>query len=715
MLNTTLLIKISKNINNDTQDIAKLLSNKIMTGMRYCSIKIDNEKDNIYFVCNDEDDVYIELLCKDKFLWFVNIYNHKEEDKDILIDTIMPDNTFESVIVVFDSISNKLLVDNYPILNQIENKLRSQFCFSILDSNDLEIFEIIDNLKVKDELRFDNFNIPQNLNTKLQRTELIELISYMNEHKLGGDEFKKYYDCFIASKIKREYSEFENMLRKDIFKGTISEIKNVSNIKNLRNAICHNNIVNINKFKDSITFINTIDEVITNKYILNLKKIFGEGISTNKHFALMFSDNADEFSLHNFILKFNQILNICGYIYDNSLECETFEEGNKKYYRLKQVNDDTIEINLSYISVTGNKDSFGVYVVCISFEDILEQNIIAELRDKLLNKIESSDITILNDYISTEYCNELYEKINYIENIVRAYISIFYFFKGLDLNKIGIDNGSNTNELSGNNNNKLYTCDFIYLSNILENPPESRKIVDLINQLRVNLKDGKYDIIENRLKNISDTNVDVGDIIELWTDLYKYRTIVAHSEYISKKEFGDITEIISNTLKIVEDVFFSELYNIFEFENKYSNDYKKELLEKDIGIGMDFKTGICTLKVKENNYKFEGIGMSRFQRLLRKIFDGNNIGDHSFILTIEAFKDWIDDTNLKFSDLISNNNYTTLINDEIVNLGYTKYVNHRIITTKEDILEEKIGKLLKSIETKIRKDEDEFSVTEDEV
>lgn len=712
MLNTTLLVKLSVNIDNILNQ-AKLVANKIITGMRYFNSKIIKENQAIYLITDEAEKVYIELIYKEETMWLVNIYSHNEEDKDILIDTIARDSTFEKVIIIFDSVSNKILNDNYPLLNQLENKLRSEFCCAIMNKGDLDIFSAIQKLNVKEEFRFDSYGIPKNLNTKLQRLGLIDLISYMNEHKIGGEEFKKYSDCFSYCKNMGEFEEFEKILNIDIFKDINKNLKSKDDIKYIRNVICHNNIIDVNVFKNKLEEVKKIYDYLETSYNSNLENIFKDSVGQNKHITMLLSNDNNVLDEHQFKLKFSQVLNVCGFIFENSINHVKVEmiDGVNVGYLLSQSNENGITIKLRYKKDCINK---GIYILCIIFDDNVKQDEIAEIRDNLVVKLENNDIIIMNDYVSTQYCNQLYSKINYIENIVRSYIAVFYFFKKLDLNKIGIEQAKSGNVDSTNKNNLLYNCDFIDLRNILENPPESRKVADLINQLRSNLKVRDFQTIEDQLKNISDTNADVGDILKHWEDLYKYRTIVAHNEYISKKEFDQISRILDESLEIVEKIYFNEIGNVFELENKYVSEFKEEFIDSKFQLRIYHRSKTITLKLEGNTYDFQGLGITRLQRLVKGIVENNNEILFSYILTIESISRFITNNIDKIRELLDNESYPQLVNDMIVKLGFTKYANYRVVSSKEDILEEKIGELLKSIENKIRDIEDEVCATNED-
>ena len=222
MYNTIILIKLC----DDIDDEKKLVENKLTSAMRYYNTEMTVEKEGVYYIKVNQD-ISIELYSVERAKWLVNICGHSDRDKCLLINTLANDRaTFEDVTIIFDAISNNILKEFYPLINELENAIRSEFCYKIIDKCKVDIFEVVDKLNVNDEYRFEYVDIPSNVNTKLQRYGLIDLIKYMCDHSLGGDEFSRFYDEFKKCKRKGKYEEFEEIITTKIFSEISKKIKN---------------------------------------------------------------------------------------------------------------------------------------------------------------------------------------------------------------------------------------------------------------------------------------------------------------------------------------------------------------------------------------------------------------------------------------------------------------------------------------------------------
>ncbi|NGT73625.1 hypothetical protein G6Z07_11375, partial [Clostridium perfringens] len=76
-----------------------------------------------------------------------------------------------------------------------------------------------------------------------------------------------------------------------------------------------------------------------------------------------------------------------------------------------------------------------------------------------------------------------------------------------------------------------------------------------------------------------------------------------------------------------------------------------------------------------------------------------------------SITDYFNSEKNKIYALIDKNEFIPNINEAIKNLKYTKYLKTRTITSREELLEEKIGELLKSLEGKINDINDELCAT----
>ncbi|MGU8487056.1 hypothetical protein ACV3OC_09445 [Clostridium perfringens] len=190
---------------NDNEETATLILQKLKSALD-CSKenKIIDETFFIYAILSQE--IKVEVIRKCDEIWIINLIGYDDKKKRKLINMLNNDDIFKKLIFIFETKSNELVSENYKILHDFEVKLRSQFCFDLLDNWGNEIFDILDKINVKEESRINENIISSKFNTKLQRIDLLKLIEYMKENVWGGGEIEKlnaFKDGIVDDNIKR--------------------------------------------------------------------------------------------------------------------------------------------------------------------------------------------------------------------------------------------------------------------------------------------------------------------------------------------------------------------------------------------------------------------------------------------------------------------------------------------------------------------------------
>ncbi|MDK0570363.1 hypothetical protein P6O23_05275 [Clostridium perfringens] len=689
---------------NDNEETATLILQKLKSALD-CSKenKIIDERFFIYAILSQE--IKVEVIRKCDEIWIINLIGYDDKKKRKLINMLNNDDIFKKLIFIFETKSNELVSENYKILHDFEVKLRSQFCFDLLDNWGNEIFDILDKINVKEESRINENIISSKFNTKLQRIDLLKLIEYMKENVWGGGEIEKlnaFKDGIVDDNIKR-------ILDLEIFKNTLNIIDDEKRLIRTRNNICHNRMIHSNVFENELKVLKSINEKINKLYCKSARQYLNIKQDTylkeiNNEIILLIEERCFDNNEKNIKLLFSKILNMCGYIFNN--ESEQLElikfNGCTENYLIKQTPEEGINFTLRYI-VNNDKKS-NVFLLRITFDNKqVSINSIAKLRDEIFKNIDKKFI-LLNDTISLNYSNNLFVKFNYIENLLRAYIATFYTLNEIDLKGIEAKNNSKNNETLVESNNPLFDLDFIDLSDILSNTPKGYKNKEIINEFKKCIDDKEnFEKLKKKLRNISDTNSDIIEIINAWDELYKYRTIVMHNEYISKYEYEYILELVENIIEIIEKIYFDIINKSMDNEYIIFEDKSRK-------VYMKIRKTDAIIKIKDKIYEFENIGINKFYKLIRYTV-GKNVFEIPFILSEISITDYFNSEKDKIYALIDKNEFIPNINEAIKNLKYTKYLKTRTITSREELLEEKIGELLKSLEGKINDINDELCAT----
>ncbi|EJT6495205.1 MAG: hypothetical protein E6Z74_01995 [Clostridium perfringens] len=688
--------------------IKKLIVQKLKSALDCIEENIINEDEYVFVILDNY--IKLELINKGDNIWIINLIGYKDCKKKKLIDLLNNDDIFKQVVFMFDTKSNKLVSENYKILHELEVKLRAQFCFNLMNNYGRELFDIIDKISVKEESRIENNIISNKFNTKLQRLDLSKLIDYMKENIWGGDEIEK-----LSLKINDIESfdevddEFKNLLNLDIFKDITKLIDNEKILIKTRNNICHNRIVHSDEFEKELEVLKKVNEEIDSLYYKSIQEnLFVNKIKyseeKNNEITLLIESDKEKINIRDIKLFFSRILTLSGYVFEN-IKTQTSVINNKKAsgYIIQQNIGHDINFKLRYIY--NNKET-NLYLLRITYRNkdkIL--NSVANIRDEILKNINMK-IILLNDTVSLYYSDILFSKFNYIENLLRTYIATYYVLNDIDLKGIESKSNSKNNDTLIDSNNPLFDLDFIKLGDILRDTPKGYKSKDIINEVKKSIVN-KVDHIENlrkKLSNISDTNSNIMEIINKWDDLYKYRTIVAHNEYISKNEYEYVLGLVENIIDILEKIYYDTI--IMENNDDEKILFKDELKKINIIMhGKDMK-----IRVNSNIYEFEGIGINELNKLMNGVIEGN-VKEVSFVLTENAIKEYLNSKKEKIIDLIDKNNFDSTIKSIIKELKYTKYLKTRNITSREALLEEKIGELLVSISKKIKDTDDEFCAT----
>ena len=313
----------------------------------------------------------------------------------------------------------------------------------------------------------------------------------------------------------------------------------------------------------------------------------------------------------------------------------------------------------------------------------------------------SEKYIVLYDSISDTHRDELYGKINSVENLARLYIKLSDVILKkekdkkinkknemkmmLDMNALKINTENNKIDLI---NNDLYDLDFIKLLDKLSNPLFEKSFADLMEKIDSLDSEGFIRTIAD----LSSLDDNIQSISFKWEKLYNIRTMVAHNFIMDKDsyiEYINLYEEANEEIKKAVYKLFTEnlIKESFQYEQKFKNyTVKVENYNKEFHI---------ELKEEENIKKSYRIEKYEFCKVLNYIF---NIGlnEYSFILnkyTIDQFKN-LDNISEITDDWINN----------ILEENKIKY-KEKIISEMDSNkvkLERAINELLKQISEKCK-------------
>lgn len=674
------------------------VSNRLIGALQISNYNtlIEKNKYGIYSFKKDNNTIHLEIYrIKEDDRYLINVININEKEKNSLIEVISNDSLFTNSIILMDSLSNNFISSQYCNLVLLENQIKQYFALALLERYGSRAYEIIENIKTKDDLN----KLPSNIKTNLQRIELNTLIEYIIEKPLGGMEYEEYFQIYNRADL----NPLKEILKENIFSDIKQELTDNKNIiKEYRNIICHNRFLNCDKMQEThcIKIDNIIIKLIefNNKY-LNLiyntdnYHYYNETSINRFTFALKKKTDTknDELILINILCKLNLVFDKSHLV---------VSEENDILYKY-ECSIDGIVIFMREIDSINSDDQ--LFIITIEYiEQNEEKN---NMNDIILNELNIGDIIVLYDGLSINNSMKLSKSFTLLENLFREYITLFQYIEKVNNNNSKDDM---TNSLrigkSGKSMNSIYDLNFIDLLSIITAPNGGKNMIKLIQNLRQEIQNENITKIELLLNNMLDYNNDLKVIVKHWCELYRFRTIVAHCGILLLKDCKYISNIINSTRVTVENILSEYLCNnteVFAFNKAISveNCIKVDnSLEKDRTCNISF---INEYNDKKNILEVKNIYLFRVGQIIDTIMV-NNTKDIQYVYSYEYLEDIIEENKEILLNLINSSDFKEKLNLVLEHLGFDDYADFRIITNQDQILEERIGVLLNSIHSKMK-------------
>lgn len=686
-MNITFLIEDSE-LNNLKS--VEAVCERIISSLQGNNCGILNNNKNIYKLTKNNKEIFIECYkFSESTKYFVNIMDICEDEKNSFVELISSDKLYKNSIVVFDSLSNNFISKEFSNFMSFEINIKQYFSLKLLQNYGIKAYDIIGGIQTKDNI----LNLNDNIKTGLQHIELMTLIEYMIDKPLGGVEYEEYiklYDCNDLNKLKKKLNE-------SIFDDIVKELReNKSIIKEYRNVICHNRILNCNEMVHR--HCNSIHALLCKIKAINndiLQGIYKKDVSIKGWQVLNFvikhknSEKEIKLILTEILLKLGIV-----YIDKNSTIIGDDNIGYK-------TDDEYIQINLSRISEEIDGD---LCVIYITYNNIIKKY--KNISKTILNEFNQYDIIVLYDSQSAEYCNQLAKQFNTLENTFRKYITIFKYLKTEEQNfekdkmPYGLSIGINEKIC-----NSIYDLDFIELLNIIRVPNGGKNLEELAKKLRTLIAQKKCDEIEFLLTNMVEYNNDLKVIVKHWSELYRVRTIVAHCGIIQSEDYNRISKIIKFTQSTIEDViqeYINDNIDSFKYIKKAKKFDDFMVIEPNIEKSNLHCCNIIFYKdngKSKQEYRIEGI----YPFMVMKILDGIlDISGSTYILSYEYIYHIIKNNICKIQNFVCKTTFQEELYSILKELQLDSYASFRSITTEEQELEYRIGELLNNLEDKLR-------------
>ena len=705
MMNTTFILELYSDFN--IPDKLKILIQKIV-GSIYCDQSKIIASDHNTFIKIEDTEIVFEIYSvkENQNKYIINMLGHNDVQKINLLKNLGSDKSVKQLHIIYDALSNIKLISSYNKLNLFENTLRFLFLGTLIDYWNSDVFELLEELNTKEDIRHDK-KLNSNINTKVQKYELSKLIEHIKSHPLGGKETKVYNQIYETIQSKEQvsdedYQELKHIVNIDLFKDISDKLVDETKIKQYRNAICHNRCVDNSKFSSYEEYVESTYQNIKPMCdkIEKVLKVKLKPISDEVKGSIIFAIKSENEEIDNGKLKlyFNRILNVCDYIYSDITE---FEDMCIQYNKLDS---EGIAIELSYLKNDKN-EQYGIFVLHILYRTDLEATVfkIDTMHNKLLNYFENRKIIYLVDDRAKFFSNNLFAKFNYIENILRSYIALFDFNTPLSLkskeatnvDELFLKNLSKDKEI---NTNIFFSFDFIDLMDILTRP-----IGGNVNKIREKLKkalaqNGNRDDINIIIRDISSFNDSLKEIIRVWPDLYKYRTILAHNGLLFEHEYKEAINICADIRKNLEDIYFDYLNEIASCSSDNDNKIIDNVLE------VRQRNGKTSLRLSTLNrrvlFEFKGfIRVLRFVNALNSINSNfkANFYDY-YVLDFSSLKSFLDKNSESIVNTLADPNIEDSLSQITDYLEYSNYLTDIIIDSDKALLENEINDLLKKVE-----------------
>lgn len=680
-MNICFLVELEKGCYiNSAQD---LLVTRIVNSLEYFKYNYkDDENKSIVIIDNSNIIIEVGQSKDNNRIYIINIVGISDEDKNKLLSKLKNDEVFRNIIILYDYLSNYTLMSQYEELTKFEILIRLYFSFCIIDRYNVEYFEILNKFNTKDILRRDNDNVFN----KLYSISLEKIINFINENKLGGKEYQLYLDAF-------KLGDLTKVLNDDIFVN--SKILDKSGQVNVfRNAICHNRILNCKEYKNKYIdpFLQKMDLVTKEVEKMLSKKFNYDTEELNESIIFFIQYNFKNFDKE-FPIIINKIINSLGFSFDiNNLKINQF------IATYEAINSQGIDIDFKAEMDEEGKE--GIVYVYLKYsktnESLYESSNFLEI---LLDNIsEEYKLVVLKDSASITYNIDLYKDFNYLENILRAYLTSIYF--GIETNLSNNHRsqlkGDISVEINKINRNIFYELDFYDLLQMITRPKGGYQISTLSKKLRELWEENKKEEIEALLQDTVEINEDIKIIINNTEELYKYRTMVAHSYIITKKEYDRIKVLINDCKIIIENIFLQYIKEKYIFKNKdeisiSGKSEKFEIIKKDKVYELQVKYLVDN---KPKVYCFLDLSAFNLYKIIRMIILNEEFNQYNFILTDACVNYKIENELKNFSKDINEQDIIEICNKIPFN-EKNKFVE---INTQEAELEKEIGILLRKIE-----------------
>lgn len=664
---------------------------------------IEEKSDKIITFTKENKIVVIEYLrIENQYKYIINILANYDFNKSNFIkEILMSENVYEC-IVLYDASSNKLTIDNYNKISKIEDYMKYYLADQIANIQGKCVFDIFENLKVKKYIGI-NYN---NMITTLQSIELSEIINYMKDNPLGGNELSILKDLISATEEENiSLINQENYIKEKFEKNIFDKFLRVINKKGInelmyevRNRIAHNTCVEKDIFLKLMDDINELSDEI--KDIICKKNNFSNKIPD---ISIIFSS---DYKIENIIMRLIECLDIN---FNNEILKRLIKNNNIEF----EIDDYRQNIKF-YDKVSGIK----IEALKLKPELDIENNIVGEIYklyiyfnenylDTNLNSIVYnllSDFTekyiVLYDSISSYLRNKLYKRINLVENLVRLYIKLSeIIFKNekdkkinkkikiknkvkmcLDMNALKINIEDNKIDLI---NNDLHKLDFIKLMDKLCNPLIEKDYADFTGKLA----DLDLDSFIKEIADLSSLDGNIESISLKWKKLYEIRTMVAHNFIIDKENFKEYLYLYDESSEEIKNA----IYRLFT-ENLLEDKFRYEVI-----LLNEYKAII------ENYNKYFQINLEK-NKNIRKIYrikkyDLCRTINYLFNMKLNEYSIFFNEDVIdKFKNIESLENIELFIN-KILDENNIKY-NEEVISDKNNkvlILERGISDLLKQI------------------
>lgn len=662
------------------------------------------KSDNIIIFYRNNEKIIIEyrqLEHTSKYIY--NIFYNINLNKRNLLQQIYFSNFIVNSIVLYDTGSNKILNENYSDFSEFENLIKYYIGSMIIHAQGIDGFKIIKNFKVKEDI----YKKHNKIITTLQRLELRNLVKYINNNPIGGNEINILREFSLMDEFGKPIytEEKKENIRENISTNIFIDLKKVldsceelENIYEWRNCIAHNSCV-----EDSI-FINLSQKVIKlNKEITEIAVNLDEknsGFNGLKILPVLSVVLNSEKSINNILLR---IIELYNEIYEDSLFDEFIDSkniirnSNGMMFKSKKIS--IVIYNIKPSIINNYINELNVYKILIYTDEL---NLNSDLSNKmftLLDKI-SNEYIVLYDKASNKLCADLYRNINTVENMVRLYIKlsehILNNLKIKNINKVKTKKADmkmmidlNALQIKLENekvnfvNNDLIGIDFISLLDKLSNPLIEKSLKKII-------EEDKYEDIKKFNESIADLpaiDQNIESIKNKWKKLYNIRTMVAHSFILNYNEFVEYNNLFLEAKKEIEIAIYKLLK---ERISGYSLEYDIEVNGLTLTLKDLNEKYILEMRNATENSAFY-IPVNEIWRVIITIYK-LNINYDAIILTSKLIEEFSDKDKISTNINGIKNDLSQIIRNYECNIT-DKSNNFRI-------LEEEISKLLKYISEK---------------